>query len=156
MGMNRKIRKNAQKSTNIIDNIDLDFLKAGLGLSERVGDREPFSSGRITERIGDKRPTENQLLEQFSKTKLENDFLAMTEFTKLYSEFEELFVNNIQAVDIKLMNETWSLEKIVFYFNQLADIGLDCMNIMCDLVSYAKNKEYKKLQERVLEADKKF
>ena len=106
MGMNRKIRKNAQKSTNIIDNIDLDFLKAGLGLSERVGDREPFSSGRITERIGDKRPTENQLLEQFSKTKLENDFLAMTEFTKLYSEFEELFVNNIQAVDIKLMNET--------------------------------------------------
>ena len=36
MGMNRKIRKNAQKSTNIIDNIDLDFLKAGLGLSERV------------------------------------------------------------------------------------------------------------------------
>lgn len=156
MGMNRKIRKNAQKSTNIIDNIDLDFLKAGLGLSERVGDREPFSSGRITERIGDKRPTENQLLEHFSKTKLENDFLAMTEFTKLYSEFEELFVNNIQAVDIKLMNETWSLEKIVFYFNQLADIGLDCMNIMCDLVSYAKNKEYKKLQERVLEADKKF
>lgn len=156
MGMNRKIKRNAKKSTNIIDNIDLDFLKAGLGVSEKVGEREPFSSGRITERIADKRPTENQLLEKFSKTKLENDFLAMTKFTELYSEFEELFINNIQAVDIKLMNEVWSLEKIVFYFNQLADIGLDCMNNMCDLVSYAKNKEYKKLQERILEAEKKF
>ena len=70
MGMNRKIKRNAKKSTNILENIDLDFLKAGLGVSEKVGEREPFSSGRITERIGDKRPTENQLLEKFSKTKI--------------------------------------------------------------------------------------
>lgn len=156
MGMNRKLKRNKSKNTSILDNLDLNFLMEGLGLSEKVGDREPYSSGRITERIADSRPTENELLEKFSKSKLENEFESMTKFTELYSEFEELFVNDIQAVDIKLMNETWSLEKIVFYFNQLADIGLDCMNNMCDLASYAKNKEYSKLQERILEAEKEF
>ena len=137
----------------------INHISSVLGISTKVGEKnEAFSSGRIKEkdRISYGRPSEEELLVRFKKTVLEENFKRISDFSKLYSDFEERFYELNRSVDIQAMNNTLTQEEVKYYFTELEDTGMDLINNMCDLASYAKNKEYLELQNNILKAAKKI
>ena len=126
-----------------------------LGISTGVGEKnEAFSSGRIKteDRISYGRPEEKELLLKFKKTILEENFKRISDYSKLYADFEERFYKHDRSVDVNAVNIVLSQKEVLHYFTECQDTGMDLINNMCDLASYAKNKEYLELQKNIITA----
>ncbi len=137
---------------NSLEDLDLDQFLKEMGLSNNNNFEAPYKTdNELT--FSD---TEDKLLSNYSKTKIEDLFIVINDFTKLYNEFEDLFKMESGQIDIKLMNESWSLEKIVLYFKQFTTICIDHFNTVCNFVNYIKDNNFDKMKERVLNAYKVF
>ena len=136
-----------------LENLDLEQFLKEMGLSNNNDIKAPYSTGN--EDIFETE-LEDYLLSNYSKTKIENLFTTINNYTKLCQDFEDLFKTNTNVINIELMNDSWNLEQIVSYFNQFTDICLDNINSLCNLIDYTRNKNFTKFKERILSSYKVF
>lgn len=136
-----------------LENLDLEQFLKEMGLSNNNDIKAPYSTGN--EDIFETE-LEDYLLSNYSKTKIENLFTTINNYTKLCQDFEDLFKTNTNVINIELMNDSWNLEQIVSYFNQFTDICLDNINSLCNLIDYTRNKNFTKFKERILTSYKVF
>jgi len=153
-----KKKKNQPLQPMKVKEDSLDGISQILGISTKVGEKsEAFSSGRISvvDRVSYKSPTEEDLLIKFKKSILEENFKRISDYAGLYADFEERFYEHDRSVDVESMNNTLTQEEVLYYFTECPDTGMDLINNMADLASYAKNKDYVELQKNILIAYKK-
>lgn len=136
-----------------LENLDLEQFLKEMGLSNNNDIKAPYSTGN--EDIFETE-LEDYLLSNYSKTRIENLFTTINNYTKLCQDFEDLFKTNTNVINIELMNDSWNLEQIVSYFNQFTDICLDHINSLCNLIDYIRNKNFTKFKERILTSYKVF
>ena len=144
--------KRTTMETNLED-LDLGQFLAEMGLTNNNDIKAPLSTGN--EDIFEEE-LEDYLLSNYSKTKIENLFISINNYTNMCKDFEDLFITNTNEINIELMNEAWSLEQIVLYFNQFTNVCLDHINSLCNLLNYVKDKNFEKFKERILTSYKVF